>query len=288
MPIPRCIGPRRPDATRSAGTRVRRSRKTASVFILEQDLRLALTEDQFELVYQPIIDVESGLPAALEALVRWRHPTRGLLTPDVFIPIAEQIGTIDALGNWVMQNRLQGGGDLGLAPAVWPSTCRRSSSPRPDLEAQVVRALEASGLPAERLDIEVTESVLISDNASVRDTMFALRRRGIHLVMDDFGTGHSSLKTLQGFPFQQIKIDRTFVANIEDESGAGAIIQAVLAMAATMKLEVVAEGIETQAQADTLRRLGCRYLQGFLLHPPQPPEWVRDFLWRCSAVRHEA
>ncbi len=252
--------------------------------LLEQDLRIAVQAEQFELAYQPIFDIETGLPRSMEALIRWRHPSRGLLSPTTFIELAETTGAINDIGRWVLQTACREAATWAL-PARLAVNLSSVQFAQADLEAQVVAALAASGLPADRLDLEVTESVLISDTEQVRDTMLALRRRGIRLVMDDFGTGHSSLKALQGFPFQQIKIDRSFVASIHDEAGAGAIIRAILSMAASMKLDVVAEGIETPQQLEALRGLGCRYLQGYLLERPRTPQWIRDFLWRCTTVR---
>ena len=156
-------------------------------------------------------------------------------------PLAEETGLIKEIGRWVLRTACQ-------EAATWAAPVRLAVNlssvqfAQPDLEAQVVAALEASGLPADRLDLEVTETVLISDSDQVRQIMLSLRRRGIRLVMDDFGTGHSSLKALQGFPFQQFKIDRSFIAAIDDEAGAGAIVRAMLLMASSMKLDVVAEG----------------------------------------------
>ena len=252
--------------------------------ILEQDLRLALEREEFELAYQPIFNVATHLPTSVEALIRWRHPTRGLLSPDQFIPVAEQTGVINALGLWAMRVA------CGEA-ATWALPVRLAINlsslqfAQPELEAQIVEALDASGLPPDRLDLEVTESVLINDVNGVRETMLALQRRGVRFVMDDFGTGHSSLEALQSFPFQQIKIDRAFVATVHEEERAGAIIRAMLTMAAAMQLDVVAEGVETTAQLEVLRQLGCHHVQGFLLQRPQTPEWIRDLLWRCNVSR---
>jgi diguanylate cyclase (GGDEF)-like protein len=252
--------------------------------VLERDLRRALDEEQFELAYQPIFNVETGMPAAFEALVRWRHPTRGLLLPDKFVPVAEETGVIHELGHWVMRTACKEAATWAM-PVRLAINLSSAQFLRHDLEAQLCEVLDSSGLAPERLDLEVTETLLISETDSVRNTMLSLQRRGLRLVMDDFGTGHSSLKTLQGFPFQQIKVDRSFVAGIDDEAGAGAIIRAILTMAATMKLDVVAEGVETAMQREALRRLGCRYMQGFLLQEPQTPERTRDYLWRCQTQR---
>ena len=254
--------------------------------VLEQDLRIAVEQGQFELLYQPIFDGRTGLPSSCEALLRWRHPVQGLLSPDMFIPIAEATGLIKPLGRWVLQTAC-------AEAATWalPVRLAINLSPvqltQPDLKQQVLDALAAGGLPPERLDLEVTETVLLSDIAHVRSQMMSLQSCGIRLVMDDFGTGHASLEALQGFPFQQIKIDQSFVAGIFDDDRAGAILPAILSMAAAMKLEVVAEGVATAAQVEALRRLGCRFMQGFLLGRPEPPERIRDFLWRCTSPQTE-
>jgi diguanylate cyclase (GGDEF)-like protein len=252
--------------------------------VLEQDLRAALDLEQFELVYQPIFNIETGLPASMEALVRWRHPTLGLLSPEKFIPVAEETGVIHELGRWVMQTACKEAATWAL-PVRVAINLSSVQFLRQDLEAQVAAVLQSSGLTPDRLDLEVTETVLITEADTVRQTMLSLQQRGVRMVMDDFGTGHSSLKTLETFPFQQIKIDRAFVAKVDDESGAGAIIRAVLTMAQTMKLEVVAEGVENTGQRDMLRRMGCRYMQGYLLQEPRSPEWTRDLLWRAQTQK---
>ncbi len=251
--------------------------------VLEQDLRTAVELGQFELHYQPIFDNRTGLPSCCEALLRWRHPTRGVLPPDMFIPIAEATGLIKPLGEWVIRTAC-------AEAATWalPVRVAVNLSPvqltQPDLKQQILDALDASGLPPQRLDLEVTESVLLTDKVHVRSLMLSLQSFGTRLVMDDFGTGHASLEALQGFPFEQIKIDQSFVAGIFDDDRAGAILPAILSMAAAMKLEVVAEGVATAAQVEALRALGCRFMQGFLLGRPEPPERIREFLWRCTTA----
>jgi diguanylate cyclase (GGDEF)-like protein len=254
--------------------------------MLEQDFRFALEQEQFELLYQPIFDSQTDLPSACEALLRWRHPTRGLLFPDLFIPIAEKTGLIKPLGKWVLDTACKEAATWAL-PVRIAVNLSSLQLLQADLEQQVVGAIVASGLSAHRLDLEVTESVLLSDTAHVRGMMLALQSHGIRLVMDDFGTGHSSLKALQGFPFEQIKIDRSFVARIIDDERTSAILTAVLSMAAKMKLEVVAEGVSTAAQMEALRNLGCRFMQGFMLGRPQTPEWIQDYFWRCTRSRVE-
>ena len=257
--------------------------------LLEQELRLAVAGHQFELLYQPIFSTATGLPHCFEALLRWRHPTRGLLSPDVFIGLAEQTGLIKDIGNWVLRT-------ASAEAATWATPARlavnlstvqfdRPTPERPGLEQQVLAALAASGLPPDRLELEVTESLLIRDSDEVRSTMAALQRHGVRLVMDDFGTGYASLQALQSFPFQQLKIDRSFVARMDDAGRNGAIVQAMLTMAESMHLDVVAEGVETLTQQNLLRDLGCAYLQGYLLSRPLTPGRVRELLWPVGGER---
>ena len=261
--------------------------KQRSRLLLERDLRLALEREQFELLYQPIYDTTTGLPFCCEALIRWRHPTRGMITPDSFIPMAEESGIIREIGRWVLLTACKEAATwaLPVRVAVNLSSVQLAQT---DLEEQVVLALEQSGLPSNRLDLEVTESVLISHFEQARTTMLALQARGVRLVMDDFGTGHASLEALQGLPFQQLKIDRSFVETLFDTERTGAIIPAILSIAANMRLDVVAEGVSTIPQVDRLRELGCRYLQGYLLACPQPPEWIRSHLWHRTAALSES
>ena len=157
-----------------------------------------------------------------------------------------------------------------------------------DLEQQLLDILASTGFPPDRLDIEITEGTLISDTGPLRATMHALRKHNIRLALDDFGTAYASLSQLQGFPFQQIKIDRSFVARINEDEGSLAILQAVFNMATAMRLEVVVEGVESRGQLDLLGRLGSHYVQGYLLGRPQSPEWTREYLWQWNTNRGEA
>jgi diguanylate cyclase (GGDEF)-like protein len=259
-------------------------REDRSRLFLERDLRQALELQQFELAYQPVFGIDSGVPHSFEALLRWRHPEHGLVQPGSFIPLAEEIGLIGKLGHWVMQTAC-------TEAATWALPVRLAMNLSPvqlqqeDLEQQIIQILEDTGFAPDRLDLEVTEGVLLSSDERTHATMQALRRLNIRLALDDFGMAHSSLSRLQGFPFQQIKIDQSFIAQINQNENAKTIVQAVLTLAAAMRLEVVAEGVETLAQLDTLRRMGCRQVQGFLLGKPQTPEWTRDYLWRCHTQR---
>ncbi|MBC7800021.1 MAG: bifunctional diguanylate cyclase/phosphodiesterase, partial [Gemmatimonadaceae bacterium] len=249
--------------------------------MLEADLRRALELDQFELAYQPIFDAATGLPVAFEALLRWRHPTRGMIAPSHFIPMAERSGVIEKLGRWVMNTAC-------TEAATWAMPVRLAInlSPAqfrgPDLEDQVIETLHRSGLAPDRLDLEVTEGVLLEHSRDVLATMVSLRSLGVGLVLDDFGTANSSLSYLRDFPFQQIKIDRSFVSSMMADPSAMTIVRMVLDMAAEMRLSVVAEGVEEQEELDALRRLGCGQVQGYLLGRPQSPERTREYLWQVN------
>ena len=241
---------------------------------LEADLRAAVELGQFTLAYQPICDAETGAPASFEALLRWHHPQRGLISPAEFIPIAEQSGLIIPLGHWVLAT--------ACAEATgWPRPVRVAVNLSPaqfherDLVGVIGDILARSGLPPERLDLEITEGLLLQDTQEVVATMLALRATGIRMVLDDFGTAHSSLSYLRGFPFDAVKIDRSFMRALSSDRQARALVEAMLAMARALGLEVVGEGVETPEQLALLRHLHCDKVQGYLLGRPSPPEDIR-------------
>jgi diguanylate cyclase (GGDEF)-like protein len=245
---------------------------------LENDLRLALAREELRLHYQPIVDLASGDIVGFEALVRWQHPTRGLVPPLAFIPMAEETGLIVPLGRWVLDAACR-------QAAVWNQRGSRHDQPRlfvsVNLSARqftqdalvddVSRALAVTGLDAEALEIEITESVLMDQSEAGIRALSEIRSLGVRLVLDDFGTGYSSLSYLKHLPLDTIKIDRSFVAGVE-ESADRSIVEAVIALAHGLGIGVVAEGIETEAQADRLRELGCDLGQGFLFSRPVQPE----------------
>lgn len=250
---------------------------------LESDLRSALDRQQFELAYQPIVNARTGKVAAFEALIRWRHPERGLVSPADFIPVAEETGLIGPIGLWVLETAC-------LEAASWVSGAHISInlSPvqfrQPDLDRQIAAILERTGLAPSRLDLEVTEGVLLARTESVRRVMTALKQRGIRLVLDDFGTAHSSFSYLLSFPFSQIKIDKSFVWALGTDASATAIVEAVLGMARAMRLDVVAEGVETPDQLEWVRRMGCGYVQGYLIGRPGPASGARNYLAGIDAA----
>ena len=242
---------------------------------LEQDLRRAAQENQFELFYQPLMR-SSGDVAGFEALLRWRHPERGLVSPVLFIPLAEEIGLMPALGKMV----------LGLAcadAAQWPSSLKVAVNLSPlqfrgCLADEVSEALLASGLAPRRLELEITESVLLQDDEKILETLHAIRDLGVRIAMDDFGTGYSSLGYLQRFPFDKIKIDQSFVRGMIERQDCLAIVRAVIGLGRSLGIAINAEGVETQAQQAMLVNEGCNELQGYLFSRPLPSASVPDML----------
>ncbi|WP_332702430.1 putative bifunctional diguanylate cyclase/phosphodiesterase [Devosia sp.] len=235
---------------------------------LELDLRLALQREEFELHYQPIVNLATMTTCGFEALVRWRHPQRGLVSPDQFIPLAEETGMIVPLGEWI----------LGCAcrdAANWPQryTLAVNLSPvqiqKAGLVGAVERALKEAGLPATRLELEVTETVVLAGADSIA-TLGALRARGIAIVLDDFGTGYASLSNLVSLPFSKIKVDRSFVANLQSQQNCRAIVAAITGLARGLDIDVTAEGVETAEQFTILKAAGCTNVQGFYFARPLP------------------
>jgi diguanylate cyclase (GGDEF)-like protein/PAS domain S-box-containing protein len=241
---------------------------------MEQDLRQALVNGGFEIHYQPLVDLRTNDVSGCEALLRWRHPERGMVSPAEFIPVAEDTGLITELGDWVLRMACN-------EAATWPAHVRVAVNVSPvqlkcdTLALRIAGALAASGLDPRRLELEITEAVLIRDDEAALSILHQLRSIGVRIALDDFGTGYSSLSYLKRFPFDKIKIDRCFVADIAETSGAPVIVQAVVNIAAASNMTTVAEGVETEAQRDLLRALGCTQMQGYLFSPPKPAADVR-------------
>ena len=253
---------------------------------LELDLRKAVLRDEFELYYQPLVDLHTNEITTLEALLRWHHPTRGLVPPIEFIPLAEEIGLIVPIGEWVLRRAC-------LAAMSWPGNNIRVAvnlSPvqfkSKRLLESVVNALAVSKLPANRLELEITEGVLLMEHASTLATLHQLRALGARIAMDDFGTGYSSLSYLHSFPFDKIKIDRSFISNITTEQNSVAIVRAVTGLSASLGMATTAEGVETREQLDRVRAEGCTEVQGFLLSAAKPAGEILAIL-EASAKRIE-
>ena len=236
---------------------------------LVADLRLALVREEFELHYQPLIDLTENVIIGFEALVRWRHPVRGVVPPAAFIPAAEETGLIGPLGEWILFKACADAAawPLDMKIAVNLSVVQFSKGNLPMI---VASALEESGLKPERLELEITESLLLQDTATNLDILCQLRDEGISICMDDFGIGYSSLSYLSKFPFDKVKIDRSFIAGASAGTSAAAIIRAVAEMCRSLGITTTAEGIETRAQLQQVVNLGCTEGQGYLFAPPRP------------------
>jgi diguanylate cyclase (GGDEF)-like protein len=243
----------------------------------ENELAKALENDQLRMLYQPIVAIDSGRIMGVEALVRWQHPGRGVISPAEFIPIAEATGLIVPIGTWVLEQACRQaevwrrGRPAETAPTVAVNLSLRQFVDS-DLCSLVERTLGDAGLDPAALHLEITESVIMEHEDITLSALASLKRLGVTLVLDDFGTGYSSLSYLQRFPIDALKIDRSFIAALGDEDDSQPIIAAIINMAAGLKLHVVAEGIETPAQAGTLQHLGCRRAQGYLYARPLPAE----------------
>jgi diguanylate cyclase (GGDEF)-like protein len=236
---------------------------------LELDLREAINSESFELHYQPLVDLGSNEVTGCEALLRWQHPERGMISPVEFIPVAEDTGMIVELGEWVLRTAC-------AEAATWPDQVRLAVNVSPvqfrsqTLALKVAAALAAAGLAANRLELEITEAVLIRDDEAALEILHQLRALGVRIALDDFGTGYSSLSYLQRFPFDKIKIDRSFINDIGEVDGSSSIVQAVVNIAAARNMTTTAEGVETQQQLDLLRGLGCTQMQGYLFSAARP------------------
>jgi len=268
-------------AAKSAGRRTYRffkpdmDAKVKARHQLEVDLRQAIGTGALDVHYQPCVDLESGRITGCEALVRWRHPERGFVSPAEFIPIAEDTGLINQLGEWVLSTAC-------AEAARWPEEIRLAVNVSPiqfksgTLALKVAAALAASGLAPGRLDLEITEAVLIRDDEAALAVLHQLRAIGVRIALDDFGTGYSSLSYLQRFPFDKIKIDRCFVDHIAEPNGSSSIVQAVVSLAAARRMKTTAEGVETDEQRRLLRALGCTEMQGYLFSKARPVAEIRD------------
>lgn len=244
---------------------------------LELDIRQAMVDGSFELHYQPVVNLRSNAIVGCEALLRWRHPERGMISPAEFIPVAEETGLISEIGDWALATAcaeaMNWPPDIKLAVNVSPVQFRSHA-----FSLKVVNTLATSGLPANRLELEITEAVLIRDDEATLSLLQHLRNIGVRIALDDFGTGYSSLSYLRRFPFDKIKIDRSFVDGITETDGSSAIVQAVINIASAQNMTTTAEGIETEQQREMLCDLGCTEMQGFLFSRPLQVAALRALL----------
>jgi predicted signal transduction protein with EAL and GGDEF domain len=247
---------------------------------LENDLRGAILRDEVVIHYQPIIDVNTRKPSGMEALVRWCHPTKGVIFPDQFIPLAEDTGLIVLLGERVLQKAC-------ADAATWPSHIKVAVNLSPvqfrkgKVLDVILCALVESGLPPERLELEITETVLLDNGADHLAILHQLKNLGVSMALDDFGTGYSSLSYLTMFPFDKIKIDKSFTQNLTKRADYAAIVSSVLNLAGSLDVATVAEGVETEQQFELLRSTGVNFVQGHLFGRPRPASEV-DFNRVCS------
>jgi EAL domain-containing protein (putative c-di-GMP-specific phosphodiesterase class I) len=257
---------------------------------LELDLREAIVNGGFQIHYQPVVDLRDDVVTGCEALLRWRHPKLGMISPAQFVPVAEDTGLINQLGEWVLNTAC-------AEATTWPDHVKVAVNVSPvqfrsqTLALKVAAALASSGLSASRLELEITEAVLIRDDEIALATLRELRQLGVRIALDDFGTGYSSLSYLHRFPFDKIKIDRSFIKNIAGPDGTSAIVQAVVGIAASRDMATTAEGVETEQQREILRRLDCTEMQGYLFSPAVPAAEVMQLLRKqrdksALAARH--
>ncbi|CAO4149435.1 putative signaling protein [Methylorubrum aminovorans] len=246
---------------------------------LELDMRQALARREFQLHYQPQLSLDTNSITGCEALLRWQHPERGMVSPIDFIPLAEEIGLIVPIGEWVIRQACR---DAALWPA--PLTVAVNVSPAQfkseRLVETILAALSSSGLPAKRLEVEITEGVLLQENERTLKTLHRLRQLGVRVSMDDFGTGYSSLSYLRSFPFDKIKIDRSFVKDLAVRPDGDAIIRAIAGLGKSLGMTTVAEGVETHDQMQRIKAEGCTDVQGYLISKPVPVDQLMKYIAR--------
>ena len=254
---------------------------------LETALRRALERGELVLYYQPQIDLISGVVEGVEALIRWRHPEFGMISPARFIPVAEESGLIVPIGQWVLREACR-------QAAIWRETAGAKvrvavnlsalQFKRDDLEQSVINALEESGISPTLLELELTESILISDTQSVLATVKRLKALGVQLSIDDFGTGYSSLSYLKRFEVDRLKIDQSFVRDLATDRDDAAIVHAIIQMARSLELTTIAEGVEDEAALDRLRSYGCNVAQGYFFARPMPAQELLNYLTKPAII----
>ncbi|MBF0109149.1 MAG: EAL domain-containing protein [Magnetococcales bacterium] len=250
-------------------------------FALESQLRHAMDHDELRLFYQPQVDLQTGRVMGAEALIRWFHPERGMISPADFIPIAEETGLIVPIGEWVIRTACRQIADwkaMGLPSIRVGVNLSALQFQRQNLIGIIQDALRETGIDPSTLDLEITESAIMDDVAKAVKTLARISELGVHLSIDDFGTGYSSLSQLRHFPFKTLKIDRSFVRFITENAGDKAIVNAIIAMAHSLDQNVIVEGLETEGQLAILRALNCNQMQGFLFSAPVPPDELTQML----------
>jgi predicted signal transduction protein with EAL and GGDEF domain len=253
---------------------------------LELELRKAIVNREFELLYQPLVNLKTGRVTGAEALVRWNHAERGLIPPAEFIPLAEETGLIVPLGEWVLKQAC-------AEAAAWPDDIMIAVNLSPaqfkshNLVHAVVKAFTGAGLAPGRLELEITELVLLRENEGAFAVLHQLRDLGVRIAMDDFGTGYSSLGYLRSFPFDKIKIDQSFIRDVATKDDSLAIVRAVVGLGSSLGITTTAEGVETAAQLEQLRAEGCNEFQGFLFSPPRPAGEVRRLFSEMQPEKQE-
>jgi diguanylate cyclase (GGDEF)-like protein len=253
--------------------------------LLESDLRVALEKEQLRVVYQPQVDASSEAVTGFEALLRWDHPDHGPISPALFIPLAEEIGLINEIGEWVLRTAC-------TEAALWPQNISVAVNLSPiqfksvALPNMVRTVLSETGLAAKRLELEITEGVFLSNDEHVHDMIDALKKIGLELSLDDFGTGYSSLSYLQRVPFDKIKVDQSFVRGASDPASRNAaIIRAMVGLASDLNMQTTAEGVETAEELQLVRDLGCSQVQGYIFGKPMPAEEARELAAKGAATR---
>ena len=257
-------------------------RRTVERLKLEDDLRQALERDELELYYQPLVDLDERRIVAVEGLVRWRHPRKGVVLPGEFVAVAEESGLIVPLGRWVLLEACRQLARWTADPAIDLPCLTVNLSGRQLAEASLPDELEAilrqTGVPPERLGLELTESVLMGETSSPTAVLQSLKDLGVRLMLDDFGTGHSSLNHVKRFPIEAIKVDRAFIAGVAEDEGDRHILRAIVSMASAMDVAVIAEGVESSEQARWLRHLGIKLVQGYAFGRPAPAATIEALL----------
>jgi EAL domain-containing protein (putative c-di-GMP-specific phosphodiesterase class I) len=259
--------------------------RMAETLEIESDLRHALTRDQLLLHYQPKVACATGQLIGMEALLRWRHPEKGLISPALFIPVAEQTGLIGEIGSWVLDTVCRQVADWqrnGLQPVTVAINLSARQFERADLACQIHDQLQARGVAAGLLEVELTEGLIMKNPLAAVQIMEQLKQYGVRIALDDFGTGYSSLNYLRRFPLDVLKIDRSFVDDLGEDRSAEAVATSIVSIAHSLGLQAVAEGVETETQLRFLRQIGCDQVQGYYFHKPLPVEAITELLTRSQ------